>query len=108
LPAGDEILQYPLQTLAVGFRRSRLGLGERQQNAVVVGIDKAVVDFLFFGLVILVVGVDSRRLAFLRLLQAETDGLLDRAERDGGSLVGKACTDLMPCSLRIRCTPRMV
>ena len=54
MPAGDEILQYPLQTLAVGFRRSRLGLGERQQNAVVVGIDKAVVDFLLFGLVILV------------------------------------------------------
>src|SRR5439155_8920239 len=47
-------------------------------------------DFLLFGLVILVVGIDGGRLALLGLLQAETDRLLDRAEGDGGSLVSKA------------------
>src|SRR5436190_7265573 len=82
LPAGDQILQHPFEALAVGVRGARLALDERQQNAVVVGIDKAVVDFLLFGLVILVPGsIDDRRLAIvLGLLQAETDRLLDRAE----------------------------
>src|SRR3954469_6687014 len=94
LPAGDQVLQHPFEALAVGVRGARLALDERQQNAVVVGIDKAVVDFLLFGLAILVLvlgSLDDRRLAIvLGLLQAETDRLLDRAERDGGSLVGKA------------------
>src|SRR4029078_5215152 len=55
-------------------------------------IDKAVVDLFFciFGLVIVVIDIDGRRLALFGLLQAETDRLLDSAEADGPGLVGKS------------------
>src|SRR4051794_17548433 len=98
LPAGGQVRQHALEAFAVGAadRPGRvkvgggLALAERRQNAVLVGIDEAIVDALVLGLVILVVGIARRRLALIGLLQAEADRLLDRAERDGGVLVGDA------------------
>ena len=83
LPAGDQVLQHVFEALAVlgrhslGWRRGgrlglgRLGLAERRQHAVVIGIDEAVVDaFLVGALDILVIAIDAQRLAVIQIGRA--------------------------------------